>query len=100
MIKEWLRCASIRAVKTMAQTAVGVIGASFVLSEVDWWVVLSAAILAGVCSMLTSIAGIPEADGGASPIETYKEETRSMDIPKGSITTEEAEQLKLNIFPK
>ena len=58
--KKWIKAAGIRAVKTVAQTAVGVIGASVVLSDVDWRVTLSAAILAGVVSLLTSIAGLPE----------------------------------------
>ena len=66
----WLHAASVRAIKTVAQTAVGVIGASTVLSDVDWLFVASAAVLAGVVSMLTSIAGLPElpdADGDGIP---------------------------------
>lgn len=58
--KKWIKAAGIRAIKTVAQTAVGVIGASAVLSDVDWRVTLSAAVLAGVVSLLTSIAGLPE----------------------------------------
>ena len=58
--KTWLHAAGIRAVKTMAQTAVGVIGASTVISAVDWKVVVSASVLAGVVSILTSVAGLPE----------------------------------------
>lgn len=58
--KTWLRAAGVRAIKTVAQTAVGTIGASAVLSEVDWVVVVSASVLAGVVSMLTSVAGLPE----------------------------------------
>ena len=61
--KKWLRAAAVRAVKTMAQTAVATIGASAVLSAVDWPVVLSASVLAGVLSLLTSVAGLPEVDG-------------------------------------
>ena len=57
---EWLKAAGVRAVKTMAQTALGTIGASAVISAVDWRVVLSASVLSGVVSILTSIAGIPE----------------------------------------
>ena len=60
----WLKCAGIRAIKTMAQTALGVIGASLVISDVDWKVVLSASVLAGIVSILTSIAGIPEVSDG------------------------------------
>lgn len=59
-LKLWLKCAGVRAVKTIAQTAVGVIGASALISEVNWATVVSAAALAGVISMLTSIAGLPE----------------------------------------
>ena len=58
--KKWLRAAAVRAVKTMAQTAAATIGASAVLSAVDWPVVLSASVLAGVLSLLTSVAGLPE----------------------------------------
>ena len=60
--KLWLKCAGIRALKTIAQTAIATIGTSAVLSEVDWIVVLSASLLAGLLSVLTSIAGIPEVD--------------------------------------
>lgn len=57
---EYAYCASIRAVKTIAQTAVGVIGASAMINEVDWFVVASASVLAGIVSLLTSVAGLPE----------------------------------------
>ena len=66
----WLKAAGIRAVKTVAQTAVATIGASAVLSEVDWLVVVSASALAGVLSLLTSVAGLPElpdTDGDGFP---------------------------------
>ena len=58
--KKWAKAAGIRAVKTVAQTAVGVIGASALVSEVNWLTVVSAAALAGVVSLLTSVAGLPE----------------------------------------
>ena len=61
-MKKWIKAAGIRAVKTMAQTAVATIGASAVLSAVDWPVVLSASVLAGVLSLLTSVAGLPEVE--------------------------------------
>ena len=62
MTKKWLKCAGIRAVKTIAQTAVAMIGTSVVISQVDWVAVVSASVLAGILSMLTSIAGLPEVE--------------------------------------
>ena len=59
-IKKWFKAAGVRAVKTIAQNAVGVIGSSAIISEVDWRVVVSGSILAGVVSLLTSVAGLPE----------------------------------------
>lgn len=60
---EWAKAAGIRAVKTMAQSAIGAIGAAVTLGAVDWRVVGSTAVLAGVVSILTSVAGIPEVAG-------------------------------------
>lgn len=62
MTKKWLKAAAIRAAKTMAQTAVATIGTTAMITEVNWLVVLSASALAGVLSMLTSLAGLPEVD--------------------------------------
>lgn len=59
-MKNWSKAAAVRAVKTIAQTAVATIGSSVVLSSVDWRMVVSASILAGILSVLTSIAGLPE----------------------------------------
>ena len=58
--KNWIRAAGIRAIKTVAQAAIATIGTSAVLSEVDWVMVGSAAVLAGILSLLTSLAGLPE----------------------------------------
>ena len=59
--RKWLRAALVRAVKTIAQTAAATIGTAVMISEVDWRMVLSAALLAGALSLLTSVAGLPEA---------------------------------------
>lgn len=59
-LKQWFKAAAVRAIKTVAQTAVATIGASAAMSEVDWKFCLSAALLAGVVSILTSVAGLPE----------------------------------------
>lgn len=58
--KDWMKAAGVRAVKTVAQTAVATIGTAAVLGAVDWVMVASASALAGVLSMLTSVAGLPE----------------------------------------
>ena len=63
-VKKWVKCAGVRAIKTVAQTAVGSIGASAVFSEVNWKIVVSSALLAGVVSLLTSIGGLPEVKDG------------------------------------
>ena len=58
--KEWVKCAGVRAVKTIAQTAIAMIGTSVVMSDVNWISVISASVLAGILSLLTSLAGLPE----------------------------------------
>lgn len=63
MTKQFIKCALIRAIRTMCQTAIATIGTSAILSEVDWLMVISASILAGLLSILNSIAtGLPEVD--------------------------------------
>lgn len=59
-MKKWIKAASIRAVKTVAQTAVSLIGVGTVMSDIDWIMVASASLLSGILSLLTSIAGLPE----------------------------------------
>lgn len=61
--KNWFKAAGVRAIKTVAQTAVATIGTAVVIDEVDWIMVGSAAALAGALSLLTSIAGLPEVTG-------------------------------------
>lgn len=67
--KTWLKCAGIRSLKTVCQTAIATIGTGVVMSDVDWLTVLSASILAGILSLLTSLAGLPE----VSDEEVYDE---------------------------
>lgn len=61
-MKKWIKCAGIRAIKTIAQSAIATIGTSAFISEVNWKIVVSASLLAGILSLLTSIAGLPELD--------------------------------------
>ena len=63
-MKKWLKCAGIRALKTVCQTAIATIGTSAVMGDVDWVIVASASCLAGVLSILTSVAGLPEIKDG------------------------------------
>jgi hypothetical protein len=73
-MKEWAIAALIRAVRTVCQTAIAMIGTSVVMSQVDWVMVGSASLLAGILSILTSLAGIPEVDDGASPLGRHAKE--------------------------
>lgn len=60
--KTWLKAAGVRAVKTVAQTGIAMIGTSVVISDVNWVAVISASVLAGALSVLTSVAGLPEVE--------------------------------------
>ena len=62
MTKKWIKAAGIRALRTVAQTALATIGTATVMGNVNWAMVASASILAGVLSLLTSVAGLPEVD--------------------------------------
>ena len=62
LTKEWFKAAMIRSVRTIAQTAIATIGTSAVMNEVDWVLVGSSSLLAGILSILTSIAGLPEVE--------------------------------------
>ena len=61
--KKWWKAAGIRAIKTMAQAAIATIGASTMITETNWMMVASATVMAGILSVLTSIAGLPECNG-------------------------------------
>lgn len=61
--KDWFKAAGIRAIKTVAQTAIATIGTGAVLNDVDWIMVASASAVAGILSLLTSVAGLPELKG-------------------------------------
>lgn len=73
--KLWIKAALIRAIKTVAQTAVSLIGVGTIMSDINWIQVGSASLLAGILSILTSIAGIPE-------VEKYPEQTESLNERK------------------
>lgn len=62
--KKWIKASLVRAIKTIAQTAVAMIGTATVFSEVNWLMILSGSLLAGLLSILTSIAGLPEVKEG------------------------------------
>lgn len=61
--RQWVKASAVRAVKTVAQTAVATIGTATVMGQVDWKMVASASVLAGFLSLLTSVAGVPEVSG-------------------------------------
>ena len=73
-MNNFIKATLIRAIRTICQTAVAVIGTAFVITDVNWWVVLSASLLAGILSILTSIAtGLPEADDIDADLEDDEE---------------------------
>ena len=69
MNKQWFKAAGVRALKTVCQTAVALIGTTLVISDVDWVMVASASALAGILSLLTSVAGLPEVGVGNEELE-------------------------------
>ena len=87
--KQWAKCAGIRAARTVAQTAIATIGTSAVLSEVNWLMILSASVLAGIVSLLTSVAGLPELKSEAETgrIEETDEAKKVKETAKDKDTT-------------
>lgn len=75
--KDWIRAAAIRAIKTMAQTAIATIGTSALISDIDWRLVASASAVAGILSVLTSIAGLPEVKQEQDEIEIEEANTKT-----------------------
>lgn len=72
--KLWIKAAAIRAVKTICQAAIATIGTAAIISEIDWKYIVSASLLAGILSVLTSLAGLPEVDNGERfTIESFDE---------------------------
>lgn len=80
----WFRAALIRAVKTMAQAAIAMIGTATVMSEIDWKMVVSATIVAGILSLLTSLAGLPEVED----VTIYQRNQDDIDIPEDDLPPE------------
>ena len=80
--KKWIKAAGVRAVKTVAQTAVATIGTSAVLGDVNWVMVASASALAGVISLLTSVSGIHEVNYGVRFIKVWWSRGESNSCPK------------------
>lgn len=78
-LKDWAKAAGIRALKTAAQAAIGVIGGATAMGMVDWRLVASAAALAAIASLITSVAGIPEVGDGASVPAIKSAESEEMD---------------------
>lgn len=81
----WFRAALIRAVKTMSQAAIAMIGTATVMSEIDWKMVVSATIVAGILSLLTSLAGLPEVED----VKIYQRDKDDIDIPEDDIPPED-----------
>ena len=96
-MKNWIKKAGVRAVKTVAQAAVAMIGTAAVVQEVDWKMVAGAAVLAGILSLLTSLAGLPELDteGAGESLETTEDDMLDEEDADALIAADEAEAEEL-----
>lgn len=82
--KEWIKAAGLRALRTVAQTALATIGTAAVLEEVNWLAVLSASLLAGILSLLMSVAGLPELEKNAAiPDNLFEEKMEAFEDEEG-----------------
>lgn len=93
----WLKKAGVRAIKTVAQAAVAMIGTAAVVQEVDWKMVAGAAVLAGILSLLTSLAGLPELDTepAGESLETTEDDMLDEEDADALIAADEAEAEEL-----
>ena len=98
----WLKKAGVRAIKTVAQAAVAMIGTAAVVQEVDWKMVAGAAVLAGILSLLTSLAGLPELDteGAGESLETTEDDMLDEEDADALIAADEAEAEELKAAGK
>ena len=101
-MKNWIKKAGVRAVKTVAQAAVAMIGTAAVVQEVDWKMVAGAAVLAGILSLLTSLAGLPELDteGAGESLETTEDDMLDEEDADALIAADEAEAEELKAAGK
>lgn len=92
-MKNWIKKAGVRAIKTVAQAAVAMIGTAAVVQEVDWKMVAGAAVLAGILSLLTSLAGLPELDieSAGESLETTEDDMLDEEDADALIAADEAE---------
>lgn len=90
MMKDWWKSATIRAIKTAAQTALGILTASVAITEIDWPLIAASAFIAAIASYLTSIAGIPEVDCGASVPVIVEEDHKAAESEDANTSTDEA----------
>ena len=93
-MKEWFKCALVRAVKTMAQSAIAIIGTATVMGAVDWRAVLSATVLAGILSILTSVGGLPEVENNPISVTNNTTSSVEVDTPTNQATSMTQEEME------